>query len=114
MAVLALGDITPSRGEIVDLLIEALNDPSIYVRSEALSSLGRLGPEASTAVPTLAGLLADPSPTLRLGAIQAIGQVGSAARQTAAALQRLAERDPDRDTRELAAWALGEVLKPGH
>jgi len=114
MAVLALGEITSSRSEVVDLLIRALNDPSIYVRSEALSTLGRLGPEASAAVPKLAGLLEDPSPTMRLGAIQAIGQIGSPARQTSPALQRLAESEPDGDARELAAWALGEVLKPGH
>jgi hypothetical protein len=112
--VLALSYLEAKRSDAaVGLLIQALEDPNIYVRSAALETLGRLGPTGSEAVPKLGMLLDDPSVAIRLGALQALGSIGPSARQVADKLNRLINDDVDPDVRERAAWAREMVLKAG-
>ena len=94
----------------VRLLIAALDDADIRVRSGALETLARLGPEGSAAVPKLALLLDDPRSAIRYGAVQALGSIGSEARQVAGKLRKLSHDESDPDFHHLADLALSMVL----
>src|SRR5207244_2083581 len=59
-------------GPLVPLLVRAMADANLDVRSRAAEALGKLGPEAKAAVPALVSALKDLNPDMRLAAIRAL------------------------------------------
>jgi hypothetical protein len=72
-AVTALGNFK-NYAKVVDVLIDALNDKTLYVREAAIQSLGEIG--SRKAVPYLISALSDKSFAIRISAIKALGKIG--------------------------------------
>ncbi len=85
--------------------LRALDDPSPYVRSQALQSIALLGPAAAPAVPKLIASLRGNDRAEQLGAIQALGSIGPDAREAIPAIRPF-EEDTDSYFRDAAIWAV--------
>jgi HEAT repeat protein len=71
----------PDAAPAAPAVINALSDPSRFVRWAAARALARIGPaEPQLAVPALTELLRDPDGDLRLAAVQTLARYGPAAR----------------------------------
>jgi len=71
-AALALGNFK-NYSKVVNVLIDALTDKTLYVREAAIHSLGEIG--NSKAVPYLISALSDKSFAIRMSAINALGKI---------------------------------------
>lgn len=87
--------------EIVDALILALSDRTLYIREAAIQSLGEIG--SRNAVPYLISALSDKSFAVRMSAINALGKIGD--KSAAPFIKRLLD-DVDPHIRDAAAKAL--------
>jgi HEAT repeat protein len=105
-AATSLGDLTWDQDRSVDVLLQALNDPSYRVRSSAAAALGKQG--GGKAVEPLVARLEDPSEdrNVRSASAQALGQL-----KAVAAVESLigALADPVWHLRYQAALALGQI-----
>ena len=110
MAVIGVRFLEPAEARL-PLLIQALDDPSPYVQSEASQALSIEGPRAAPAIPKLCKLLLDPDASRRRQAIQVIGRIGRDARDCVDSLEGIVKADPRKDVRESAARALREIRR---
>lgn len=101
-------------GEVVSVLVEALQDLDVEVRKKAALALGRIGPQAADAVPSLVRALQDQSLAVRRRAALALGDIGVAASSAILALRGAAWDDSDWGVRRAAALALQSILGRQH
>jgi HEAT repeat protein len=87
---------------VVDVLIDALNDKTLYVREAAIQSLGEIG--SRKAVPYLIFALSDKSFAIRISAIIALGKIGDM--EAIHFVKRVLENDADPHIRDEAVKAL--------
>ena len=105
LAILGLETIDDDR--VVDVLVSALDDPEMGVRSVAVSAVAHV--QRARAIEALASVAeSDPDPHTRVMAISALGKRGPAARAAATGLIGLLG-DRDGSVRNVAARALGEI-----
>lgn len=104
-AAYALGRSRASPQEVVPLLVEALEDPSWLVRSEAARSLASQG---LAAVPPLRKALKDDEPRVQAAAAHSLGQLGEDAQRAVPDLQE-ALSDENWLVRSAAVYALGRM-----
>jgi HEAT repeat protein len=90
---------------VVDALIHALGDDTLYVREAAIRSLGRIG--NVKAVPYLIAALSSESFAIRVDAVNALGRIGDA--RAVPYLRRIAKHDTDPMIRKEALAALKET-----
>ena len=93
----------------VPALIQALQDPDIQVRANAIYALDFIGESATDAVPALILLLKDLNEDVRLHALEALGQIGS--KDAVSALTQ-ALKGQDEDVRLHAVQALEQIGTP--
>ncbi len=106
-AALALGNFKKYT-KVVDALIDALTDRTLYVREAAIRSLGEIGnPKAA---PYLIPALNDRSFAIKISAIKAIGKIGAV--EAIPHLRKILTGDGDIYIREEAARAL-KLLSTG-
>jgi len=93
-----------SRDEVASYIEEALEDPNPHMQVSALYAMGRSGDEHWG--PHILDALESPTPELRYEAARAAGEL-----TLLDAVPRLAEmtRERDREIKEAAIWALGEI-----
>jgi HEAT repeat protein len=114
----ALGQFGPAARDVVPLLIEALQSPSVEVRHFAVDALGRIGPEAREAVLPIVeevDLPKDhvnyaPLAYFRRLAARALGRIGSSATEAVPVLQKALENE-DPSYRLQAALALWKIAR---
>ncbi|OGO49777.1 MAG: hypothetical protein A2Z30_05790 [Chloroflexi bacterium RBG_16_64_43] len=94
-----------SRAEVPDLLRAALAEPQPEMKGSALMAMGRTA-DSHLWGSTVLGELRNPSPAIRFQAVGAAGSLG-----LKSAVPELTEllNDSDREIREQAIWALGEI-----
>jgi HEAT repeat protein len=94
-----------SRAEVPDLLRAAFAEPPPEMKGSALMAMGRTA-DSRLWGPTVLGELRNPSPGIRFQAVGATGSLG-----LKNAVPELIEllNDSDREIREQAIWALGEI-----
>jgi len=94
-----------SRAEVPDLLRAAFAEPQPEMKGSALMAIGRTADRRLWG-PTVLGELRNPSPAIRFQAVGAAGSLG-----LKNAVPELLEllNDSDREIREQAIWALGEI-----
>ena len=94
-----------SRTEVPDLLRAAIADPQPEMKGSALMAMGRTA-DSRLWGSTVLGELRNPSPAIRFQAVGAAGSLG-----LKSAVPELTEllNDSDREIREQAIWALGEI-----
>ncbi len=90
------------------LLVDLLDDPDDYLRSEAARGIGRMGPAAVSAHDRLAPLLDDPVEFVRLSAVKGLGGLGPISTTEVDRIAALLEVE-DRHTRKVAIEALGRM-----
>lgn len=100
-AAIALGNFK-KYSKIVDTLLDALTDKTLYVREAAIQSLGEIG--SRKAVPYLIFALNDKSFTIRMSAIKALGKIGDGA--AIPFVKRVLDNDTDPHIRDEAARVL--------
>jgi HEAT repeat protein len=91
--------------ESVPLLLEALADPQLDIRLEAIRSLGRLGATVSTgpAIDTLISLLARENPDeIRMAAVETLDSLGRDQERVARSIADVAANDPSPAVRNKA------------
>jgi hypothetical protein len=76
----ALGQRRPDSAEVIDVLIEALSDPSAMVRAGAAGALGEIGAPAARAAPEIVKLATGGDTWTRTAALGAIEQMGTSGR----------------------------------
>lgn len=74
-AVHALNQSASARETVLPLLIEALQDPDLYVRRDAARALPKFDPPAQEAVPSLLPLLKDKEPSVRKTAAETLKKI---------------------------------------
>lgn len=100
-AAVALGNFRKST-RVVDALIDALEDRTLYVREAAVQSLGEIGnPDVA---PRLISLLNDKSFAIRISAVRALGEIGAV--EAIPHLKKVLSSDGDGYIKEEAARAL--------
>jgi HEAT repeat protein len=105
----ALATIDAANAQVIGI---ALKDKAPEVRASAAATLGEL--KSTEAIPSLAAALEDGSYEVRSAAAEALSRYGADAKGTVAALERLAEHDPEKSVRQAAAEALQAIHgKPG-
>lgn len=87
---------------VVDALISALGDDTLYIREAAVSSLGRI--DSVKAVPHLISLLQSKSFAIRIAVVKALGRIGNA--EAIPYLETAARHDRDPVIRKEAKSAL--------
>ncbi|WP_333653004.1 HEAT repeat domain-containing protein [Dissulfurispira sp.] len=100
-AALALGNFK-GHSKVADVLIDALNDKTLYVREAAIQSLREIG--SRKAVPYLISALNDKSFAIRINAIMALGKIGD--ESAIPFVKRVLYNDADPHIRDEAAKAL--------
>lgn len=106
-AALALGNFK-GHAKVIDALIDALTDRTLYVREAAIQSLGEIGnPKAA---PYLIPALNNRSFAIKISAIKAIGKIGAV--EAIPHLRKILTGDGDMYIREEAARAL-KLLSTG-
>jgi HEAT repeat protein len=100
-AALALGNFK-NYSKVVDVLIDALTDKTLYVREAAIQSLGEIGNRK--AVPYLISALNAKSFAIRISAIMALGKIGDGA--AIPFVKRVLDNDTDPHIRDEAVKAL--------
>jgi HEAT repeat protein len=100
-AALALGNYK-GYSKVVDVLIDALTDKTLYVQEAAIQSLGEIG--SRKAVPYLISALSDKSFAIRINAIMALGKIGD--ESAIPFVKRVLDNDTDPHIRDEAAKAL--------
>lgn len=100
-AAFALGNFK-NYDRVVDVLIDALNDKTLYVREAAIQSLGEIG--SRKAVPYLIFALSDKSFAIRISAVIALGKIGDM--EAIHFVKRVLENDADPHIRDEAVKAL--------
>jgi HEAT repeat protein len=99
----ALGQIGPAAKDAVPLLVQAIQSPSLEVRSSAIDALGRMGPHAAQAVPAIIKevdlpknhINYAPLAQFRRLAARALGRIGPQAKEAVPVLkQALENEDP--------------------
>lgn len=100
-AALALGNFKNS-SRVVEALINALNDRTLYIREAAIQSLGEIGDKR--AVPYLISALKDKSFAIKISAINALQKIGDP--EAKPFLKRILESDTDEHIKEEAEKAL--------
>jgi len=103
-----LGRIGPAAKEVIHLLIDALEDPSVIVRRSAASSLGRIGIDSEEAILALISALKASDASVRQSAALALGQIGLGANAAVPALIAAIE-DNDVDVRRYATETLVKI-----
>jgi HEAT repeat protein len=108
----ALGRFPPAP-EVVPVLGEAVRDPDATVRSAALKALHDLGDRMPFAPPeSLQAALEDESPRVRYWAGGALGHIRLGLDPYIPGLLQHAEKDGDRDVRNVCAFELQDFIKP--
>jgi HEAT repeat protein len=103
----ALGGVVSSAGagqSLVELVMDALRDPTVQTRRAAVSALGLL--EAGSAYLALLEALRDDDAAVRQGAVAALGELAD--RRAIPALGARVLNDPDAGVRAEAAFRLGK------
>ncbi|MDA8214663.1 MAG: HEAT repeat domain-containing protein [Nitrospiraceae bacterium] len=103
-AALALGNFK-NYSKVVDVLIDALTDKTLYVREAAMQSLGNIGDRK--AVPYLISALSDKSFAIRMSAIKALGKTGD--ESAIPFVKRVLDNDADPHIRDEAVKALRKL-----
>lgn len=103
-AAIALGNFKKS-ARVLDALIDALEDRTLYVREAAIQSLGEIG--SRKAVPYLIFALNDKSFAIRMSAIIALGKIGD--ESAIPFVKRVLDNDADPHIRDEAAKALRKL-----
>lgn len=103
-AAIALGNFK-DYAKVVDVLIDALNDKTLYVREAAIQSLGKVGDKR--AVHYLISALNDKSFAIRMRAIKALGEIGD--EPVVPFLKRTLDNDADPYIRDEAVKALRKL-----
>jgi len=98
----------PQEPPVIPALIGALGDPDVETRMFVGMALARLGP--GTVEPLLA-VLKGTDAVARAGAAYALGQLGPDAAPARGALLA-ALKDPSKDVRRQAAFALSRIVTP--
>ncbi len=109
-AVNALASIVPAAKEVVPALTEALKDPNEEVRSDAVNALGKIGRSAMKSVSSLIKTLKDSNDEVRRNSAGALGEIGSQTQNAITALTVAACKDPNKDVRTSASYALVQIL----
>ncbi|CAE7248794.1 tank-1 [Symbiodinium sp. CCMP2456] len=92
---------------VLEVLMDALEDPSSEVKSAAAAALGMLS--APVATDALATCLADAQSHVRAAAAKAIGQIGGKSASTAVPKLLQTLKDPDHVVRRCSAVSLGRI-----
>jgi len=100
----ALGAIGDSSA--VPILASGVRDPSDVVRIWTVGALGSIGRESQISVPALIAALKDPNDMVRLKAAESLRPFGKDAAGAVEALREMAENDPDKRARNMAAQSL--------
>lgn len=87
---------------VVNALIHALGDDTLYVREAAIRSLGKIG--NAKAVPDLIPFLGSESFAIRIDTVRALGKIGDS--RAVPYLRRIAEHDAEPMVRKEALAAL--------
>lgn len=103
-AAIALGNFK-DYAKVGDVLIDALNDKTLYVREAAIQSLGKIGDKR--AVYYLISALNDKSFAIRIRAIKALGEIGD--ESVVPFLKRALDNDADPHIRYEAVKALRKL-----
>ena len=88
--------------KVVEVLIDALEDRTLYVKEAAIQSLGEIG--NPSAVPHIISALNDKSFAIRISAVRALGKIGAV--EAIPYLRKLLSGDGDGYIKEEAARAL--------
>ncbi|HAK88991.1 MAG TPA: hypothetical protein DHV16_08500 [Nitrospiraceae bacterium] len=100
-AAVALGNFK-GHAKVIDALVDALEDRTLYVREAAIQSLGEIGnPDVA---PYLIPMLNDESFAIRISAVRALGKIGAA--EAIPHLKKLLSSDGDGYIKDEAARAL--------
>jgi HEAT repeat protein len=98
------------KGKRVSLWIQDLKEgPWPSDRWRAALAIGEIGPEARAAIPHLIKALQDHDDIVRWAAARALGRFGPEAGKAAAALQKLAAKDPHAAVRAAARDSLWDI-----
>lgn len=100
-AAIALGNFKEHQ-KVVDALIEAMNDRTLYIREAAIQSLGDIGNKK--ALPYLISVLADKNFAIRISAIRSLYKIGDI--EAIPFLKQIADSDMDEYIRAEAVKAL--------
>lgn len=90
-------------------LVEACRDDDDRVREWAVAALEDLGPPPKDAVKPLTLLVGDKNPLAGYWAATLLGRCGEAAASAVNALAKAVDGGADREVRQRAAWALGQI-----
>lgn len=93
------------RREIKDLIQDAFNGDNGELRASAVFAMGRSADQHWEKL--VLGSLSDPQPDVRFEAVKAAGEMGLV--RAVGPLTRMARDKSDREIREQAIWALGEI-----
>lgn len=96
----AVWRITGDPKEPVEVLSELA--ANLDYELDALAILGKMGPAAAEAAPVLLGMLDAKDPDKRFELVQTLQRIAPGADKVKAALQKLAQSDPDPDVRRVA------------
>ncbi len=96
--------------EAIPALIKAIEDSDWEVRSWAAHALGEVGPDARDAVPALLKLITNREEGCRNSSCIALAHIGPPAKDALPAL-RNALKDPSKDVRHFANWAIEQIEK---
>lgn len=100
-AAIALGNFKKYT-KVVEVLIDALEDRTLYVKEAAIQSLGEIG--NPSAVPHIISALNDKSFAIRISAVRSLGKIG--ATEAIPYLRKLLSSDGERHIKDEAARAL--------
>lgn len=102
----ALGEIKPSKDEIINALIETLKQDQSAVQNGAIDALGKMGSNAKKAVPDLIKALDNNE--LRTNAIYALGHIGEEAKDAVPALVKISNNEENTGHAAIF-YALGNI-----
>jgi HEAT repeat protein len=89
--------------------LQALHDPDVKVRKNAVIKLGNVGTSDPAVLPALTSALKDVDANVRCEAILALVKSGPAASETILALAEMKRKDPNLKVRTYAAQALEKI-----
>jgi HEAT repeat protein len=108
-AAVSLGDLGWADELTLNVLREALHDPSCEVRQIAADSLRKLGCADKETVAALRQALGDSDSSVRKSAVQALAEANSLDEETLAVVRPIVLSDPEKDVRYQAADVLGRL-----